>query len=117
MKPRSEFETHRLAVYGTLAPGRPNHHHLEALKGSWRQGSIRGRLVAEGWGADMGFPGLVLDPEGPSIEVQVLESDDLPLHWARLDAFEGPGYRRVVATVATPGGDFEACIYVLDRSV
>ena len=26
---------HRLAVYGSLAPGRPNHHHVAALGGRW----------------------------------------------------------------------------------
>ena len=31
----------------------------------------------------------------------------------RLDAFEGPGYERVVTTVHTPTGDVDASIYVL----
>ena len=106
-------EIHRLAVYGTPAPGRPNHHHLEGLKGRWSQGVVRGRLRAEGWGADMGFPGLVLDPGGRAIEVQMLDSADLPDHWAHLDAFEGPGYRRVLASVQADGEIFEAWIYVL----
>ena len=51
----------RLATYGTLGPGRPNHHHLADLGGRWLRGSVRGRLVAEGWGAAMGFHALVLD--------------------------------------------------------
>ena len=29
----------RLAVYGTLGPGRPNHHQLSALRGRWVRGS------------------------------------------------------------------------------
>jgi hypothetical protein len=37
----------------------------------------------------------------------------LPAHWARLDAFEGPGYQRVVTTVRTSTGDVDASIYVL----
>lgn len=103
----------RLAVYGSLAPGRPNHHQLSDLQGEWRAGSVRGRLVAEGWGAQLGFPGLVLDPEGDEIEVQVLASPDLPHHWARLDAFEGDGYRRVTARVAMEDGEISAWVYVV----
>ena len=104
----------RLATYGTLAPGRVNHAKLADLTGRWRQGMVRGRLVEAGWGADLGFPGLVLDPAGQAVEVSLFESADLPDHWARLDAFEGPGYRRVVTRVATPDGEVEASIYEID---
>lgn len=103
----------RLAVYGSLAPGRPNHHELEALSGRWREGTVRGHLRQAGWGATLGYPGLELDDDGDHVPVHVLESDDLPAHWARLDAFEGEGYRRVVATVHTSSGTFEAFVYVL----
>jgi gamma-glutamylcyclotransferase (GGCT)/AIG2-like uncharacterized protein YtfP len=103
----------RLATYGTLQPGKPNHHQLSALPGSWTPGTVRGYLHEAGWGAGMGFPGLVVDPEGDDIPVQVLESADLPLHWDRLDAFEGEGYRRVPILVETPVGNFMAQIYVL----
>ena len=105
----------RLATYGTLGPGRANHHQLSELEGRWLRGTVRGRLVAEGWGAAMGFPALVLDAEGGAVEVELLESDDLPAHWPRLDAFEGEGYRRVVTEVTTPDGILTACIYVLAR--
>jgi gamma-glutamylcyclotransferase (GGCT)/AIG2-like uncharacterized protein YtfP len=47
------------------------------------------------------------------ISVDVFESVNLPAHWARLDAFEGPGYQRVVTTVCTSTGDVDASIYVL----
>jgi gamma-glutamylcyclotransferase (GGCT)/AIG2-like uncharacterized protein YtfP len=103
----------RLATYGTLAPGRVNHHQLAGLSGLWRQGTVRGRLVAEGWGAKLGYPGLVLDPRGPLVEVFLFESPDLPGHWSRLDAFEGTGYRRAVTQVRTPEGEWDAWIYVL----
>ena len=103
----------RLATYGSLAPGRPNHHHVAALRGRWYPGAVRGRLVESGWGAALGFPALVLDPQGPAVDVQVLESPDLPEHWPRLDAFEGPGYRRAVTTVVTVAGTVEAQVYVL----
>ena len=101
----------RLITYGTLSPGRANHHELSGLRGRWRQGTVRGRLFAAGWGAALGYPGLVLDPQGPVVEVHLLESPDLPDHWPRLDAFEGPGYRRVVTRVTTADGALDAWIY------
>jgi gamma-glutamylcyclotransferase (GGCT)/AIG2-like uncharacterized protein YtfP len=103
----------RLAVYGSLAPGRPNHHQLAGLAGEWRAGTVRGRLVEAGWGASLGFPGLRLDRNGAEILVQLFQSSDLPAHWTRLDAFEGDGYRRVATAVSTAAGEVEACIYVL----
>jgi gamma-glutamylcyclotransferase (GGCT)/AIG2-like uncharacterized protein YtfP len=70
-------------------------------------------LIDAGWGAGLGYPALVLDPDGSAIRVDVFESVDLPAPWARLDAFEGPGYQRVVTTVRTSTGDVDASIYVL----
>jgi gamma-glutamylcyclotransferase (GGCT)/AIG2-like uncharacterized protein YtfP len=103
----------RLAVYGTLAPGRVNYHQISGLAGSWQRGTVKGKLFSSGWGAALGFPGLILDPLGPSVDVDLFESMDLPEHWARLDEFEGSGYRRVVATVNTGEGERNAWIYVL----
>jgi gamma-glutamylcyclotransferase (GGCT)/AIG2-like uncharacterized protein YtfP len=104
---------HRLATYGSLAPGRPNHHHLDGLDGRWFQGRVHGRFIDAGWGSALGYPALILDPTGPAVEVYIFESIDLPAHWARLDTFEGPGYQRVVTTVHAATGDTEASIYVL----
>ena len=103
---------YRLATYGTLAPGRPNHHQLDGLDGRWLEGHVYGTLVDAGWGASLGYPALVLDSGGTAVEVHVFESLDLPAHWSRLDEFEGPGYERVVTTVHTSDGDVEASIYV-----
>lgn len=103
----------RLATYGTLSPGQANHHQLAGLVGIWQTGTVKGWLFPEAWGAASGYPGIVLDPEGTAVEVQLFQSDDLPDHWARLDAFEGDGYRRVVTQVTTAAGALEACIYVL----
>ena len=113
MTERKRAADTRLATYGTLAPGRANHHQLARLKGQWRQGTVRGRLVKAGWGAALGFPGLILDPSGSVVEVHLFESEDLPNHWARLDAFEGAGYRRAVTQVRTADGGLEAWIYVI----
>lgn len=103
----------RLATYGTLAPGRENHAQLSDLPGRWFVGHVRGSLVDAGWGAKLGFPALVLHPNAAPIEVFVFESKALPDHWHRLDAFEGPGYRRVMVDVSTPEGALPASIYVL----
>jgi gamma-glutamylcyclotransferase (GGCT)/AIG2-like uncharacterized protein YtfP len=103
----------RLATYGTLAPGRPNHHLLDALEGHWSEGHVYGKLADAGWGAGLGYPALILDPDGLAIPVHVFESMNLPDHWSRLDDFEGPGYQRVVTSVSTPTGDVDASIYVL----
>jgi gamma-glutamylcyclotransferase (GGCT)/AIG2-like uncharacterized protein YtfP len=103
----------RLAIYGTLAPGRVNHHQISALAGNWQRGTVKGKLFPSGWGAAQGFPGLILDALGPLVEVDLFESTELPEHWARLDEFEGSGYRRLVTTVDTGQGERSACIYVL----
>ena len=103
----------RLAVYGSLAPGRPNHQQLAGLAGRWRHGTVRGRLNLAGWGASIGYPGLALDPAGPVVDVQLFESPELPGHWARLDEFEGADYRRALTRVSTPDGDVDAWIYVI----
>jgi gamma-glutamylcyclotransferase (GGCT)/AIG2-like uncharacterized protein YtfP len=103
----------RLATYGTLAPGGPNHGQLSALPGRWLAGRVRGVLLAAGWGAELGYPGLVLDPAAPLVEVDVFESPALVDHWPRLDAFEGAGYRRAAIDVLTDDGPVPASIYVL----
>lgn len=95
----------RFAVYGTLAPGKPNHHHLSDLDGTWTPGHfVTGRLEQSGWGADMGYPALRWSESGDAIEVQLFASDDLPAHWARLDAFEGDEYLRILVPVHAPDG-------------
>jgi gamma-glutamylcyclotransferase (GGCT)/AIG2-like uncharacterized protein YtfP len=93
----------RLAIYGSLAPGEVNHHHLASLRGAWERGTVRGRRHERGWGAGKGFPGLELDPGGEEVPVQLFVSDDLPGAWARLDAFEGDDYRRVLVAVHREG--------------
>lgn len=103
---------HRLATYGTLAPGQVNHHQLSGLSGEWTTGTIRGRLIETGWGAALGYPALVLDEAGEAIAVHLFTSADLPAHWDRLDAFEGAEYRRGEVLVETAAGVVEASIYM-----
>ena len=54
-----------------------------------------------------------MDPLGDLVDVHLFESPELPEHWDRLDEFEGSGYKRVVATVDTEGGERSSWIYVL----
>jgi gamma-glutamylcyclotransferase (GGCT)/AIG2-like uncharacterized protein YtfP len=74
---------------------------------------VRGKLLQEGWGAAVGYPGIILDVGGTRVDVQLFESTDLPDQWTRLDEFEGSGYRRTVTTVSTADGDRLAFIYEL----
>lgn len=106
----------RLAVYGTLAPGRANHHVLAALGGLWRAGHVRGRLLQAGWGAAQGAPGLRPDDAAEEIPVHLLESGALPAYWARLDAFEGAEYTRQRITVRIGAEHAIAYIYTLTPS-
>ena len=91
--------THRLFVYGTLAPGRPNEHILADVPGSWEPATVIGNLVQAGWGAAVGYPGIILDKQGSEIKGFLFSSQRLTEHWARLDKFEGEGYERVLTTV------------------
>jgi gamma-glutamylcyclotransferase (GGCT)/AIG2-like uncharacterized protein YtfP len=106
---------HRLAVYGSLAPGRSNHHQLAGLAGDWAPGALRGRVFQDGFGTGGRFPGLQLDPDGPDVAVQVFTSADLPAHWARLDRFEGADYVRVEIEVTTAQGPVAAQVYTAAR--
>ena len=85
--------SHRLAVYGTLAPGEPNAHELADCRGTWTPGHVTG------WRAQRDFPVFTFDPAAPPVPVHVFDSADLPLHWGRLDAFEGDTYRRILVPV------------------
>lgn len=106
--------TDRLFVYGTLAPGKPNAHVLADVPGRWEPATVTGTLHAEGWGAAIGFPGIVLDAHGDDVHGLVFSSDELSAHWARLDAFEGDGYERVLTTARLADGtSVDAFIYAL----
>ncbi|RDZ28576.1 gamma-glutamylcyclotransferase family protein [Lysobacter silvisoli] len=109
--------TDRLFVYGTLAPGRPNAHVLADVPGQWEPAQMRGRLLAEGWGAAAGYPGIVLDESAEPVDGLVFSSPELAAHWARLDEFEGEGYRRVPAVALLHDGrQVEAYVYELSSA-
>ena len=108
---------HRLFVYGTLAPGRPNAHLLADVPGQWQPATVTGTLRQEGWGAEVGYPGIVLDERGDEVEGFLFSSERLAERWAELDAFEGEGYARVLTPVRLGDGTgVEAYIYSLSGS-
>ena len=91
--------SHTLAVYGTLAPGQPNHHVVAPLGGEWTDGLIEGDLLPVGWGAALGYPGFRPRVGGAAVAVQVLSAPLLASAWPDLDRFEGPGYERILVPV------------------
>lgn len=108
-----ESASFRLAVYGSLRPGGSNHHVVADLDGWWTSGTVRGELLDHGWGSYRGYLGIVLDPDGPEVPVEVLESQALVNNWQRLDDFEGPGYQRTTTIVSTADDELSASIYEL----
>ncbi|MEM1405043.1 MAG: gamma-glutamylcyclotransferase family protein [Pseudomonadota bacterium] len=107
-------EVNRLFVYGTLQPGAPNHHKLEHLAGSWVSASVRGLLIAKGWGADHGCPGLRLSDDGEPVPGHLLTSEGLAEEWPALDEFEGDEYERVLTEVSVSSGQpVKAYVYVI----
>lgn len=104
----------KLFVYGTLGPGRPNEHVLAKFGGRWLEGHIFGRLQQQGWGAEMGYPGIVLDANADKVQGFVFVCDTLDQHLAELDEFEGEGYQRTEVQVHLDNGDTtQAYVYAL----
>lgn len=103
-----------LFVYGTLAPGKPNEHIVSGLNGKWQPATVRGELKEIGWGANMGYPGIVLGNEHPWVDGLVLSTDKLADFWHELDEFEGEDYQRVMTNVRLADGEWlTAYIYEL----
>lgn len=95
-----------LIVYGTLAPGKPNHSKIEHIKGEWEKAIIKGKLINKGWGAELGYNGFASagDEESITIEAYVLFSDELPANWQYIDDFEGNGYKRILTKYEMENG-------------
>ncbi len=108
----------KLAVYGTLAPGRVNHHQIADLGGEWCDGSLRGDLGQVPEGVHQGLPGLRLDPKGAVMPVKLLVSAKLPDAWARLDSFEDVEMQRLLVTLEQGGTLLGvANVYALRRAM
>ena len=101
----------RLFIYGSLAPNCPNHHIVAHIDGRWQSGTVEGYLVQQGWGATMGFPGIITsDPSKPkeTVKGMMLTSSQLADNWIMLDDFEGEQYERVIVPVKLDSGKMEA---------
>ncbi len=107
------FPGRRLAAYGSLLPGEDNHHYVRDLVGRWVEGTVEGTLHDRGWAARRGYPGLAHHIPGDQVRVGVLFSGALPAAWERLDTFEGPAYRRILAPVETTEGLWICNVYEL----
>ena len=106
--------TEKLFVYGTSGPGRPNEHILKAIGGVWKNATLRGKLRQEGWGAEMGYPGIDLDENGEEVKGFLFISKNLSNHWEMLDNFEGEGYERAITQATLEDGSIvDTYIYVL----
>lgn len=104
----------RVFIYGSLQPGGPNEHVLANVCGCWEAAVVKGRLVNAGWGASLGYPGLVLDDCEQEVHGQVLTSSELGTKWAELDQLEGDEYVRTKLSAILGNGDkVSAYAYVL----
>jgi len=103
-----------LFVYGTLGPGRPNEHVLTKIGGTWQGATINGVLHDQGWGSELGYPGIELSEDGEIVNGFVFTSENLSDNWTDLDKFEGEAYERVLAEVKLDDGTIsDAYIYTL----
>jgi len=95
-----------LIIYGSLAPGRSNHSEVEHIKGEWRKGIVKGKLLKLGWGAAEGYLAFqhTQTDEQKNIEAFVLFSEEFINNWPRLDEFEGDDYRRILARYELDNG-------------
>jgi gamma-glutamylcyclotransferase (GGCT)/AIG2-like uncharacterized protein YtfP len=98
---------HALVVYGTLAPGRENHHLLAAIPGAWSQVTIEGEL-----GEWIGYPMFRWVTPGARVPAWLLRSPGLPGHFARLDEFETAAYARHLIPYESATGVGVANCYV-----
>ena len=105
----------RLVAYGTLIPGRSNHHIIADIDGTWTEVVLRGQLGESEWRGQEGLPAFVSNPAGELVPAWLLESGELPRMWPELDAFEGPGYRRIcVSPTSKTTGEMLAGAYVYE---
>lgn len=98
--------SHRLAAYGTLRPGKSNHHIVSHIRGEWLPGLATG-LIRE----VAGYPSFRFQEKGPEVGVEVLVSGDLPRYYPDIDYFEGGLYVRVLVPVRLEkgGGSIVIC--------
>ncbi len=100
-EPSTPGPQHRLATYGTLGPGRPNHPSALELEGAV-VARLRAWAACRCWlGADLGSPPSCSILRERTSTSRCSSLSDLLDHWDRLDRLEGAGHARVVATCAS----------------
>ena len=100
-----------------MCPGKENEEILRVIPGTFQKASVRGVHFPDGWLEGFPYPGIELDEAGDKIEGYLFSSPDLYKHWGRLDAFEGPHYKRVQTQVLCEDGALIlAFLYVINRS-
>jgi gamma-glutamylcyclotransferase (GGCT)/AIG2-like uncharacterized protein YtfP len=97
----------KLVVYGSLAPGEANHGVLADIGGAWQQCYIRGAITISS-----GLRRLNWDPANDEVAVNLFTSTGLPVHWERLDSFEGASYKRRLIPVRTDSDIQIANVYL-----
>ncbi|KAB1159754.1 gamma-glutamylcyclotransferase [Tenacibaculum aiptasiae] len=102
----------KLFVYGTLGPEKPNEYILKNIGGIWKKGYVWGELYEEGWGADVGFPGIRLENKVEKVIGNIFYSDKLEDSWKDLDEFEGQAYKRVITKVVLKDTEEEVEAYI-----
>ena len=99
-------------TYGTLGPGRPNHHQLDGLDGRWLKDTSTGCSSTPAGARALATQHWSFKPTVQQSMSKFRVSRPAGSLGARLDDLEGDGYQRVVATVRTPTGEMDAFIYV-----
>ncbi len=101
-----ELPSHRLAVYGTLAPGGANESILAGIQGAWTDGVVQGEISE-----NTGLLFFRWRESGQEVAVKLLASNDLPNHLPRIDRFEGKKYTRILVPVTCKSDLIVANIY------
>lgn len=107
-----------LFVYGTLIPGRENDFILSNLSGTWQKATIKGFFDKNGWNKTQGYPAVILDNKGNTIDGYLFSSDELSSNWQMIDDFESDLYQRVKTNVYVENNQqVVAYIYELNNSL
>lgn len=106
---RDHHADRHLLVYGSLAPGECNHHHVAPWGGVWSTATVPGTLVQRRWKE------FTWRPDGPALPMRLLTTT-AAIDWRDLDAFEADeDYRRILVVAATALGPLVGNIYEAPR--
>ena len=79
--------------------------------------TVTGELIAAGWSASMGYPGIKLDTKGDTVHGFLFYSYNLEDNWQYLDTFEGDEFVRTAVNVERYDElDVDTYIYVLKHT-